>query len=145
MSVQASGNGVLPFISGVGEARAPRLRPSWPPTLPSLFLRDSWSEEGGDGAVRTDLDDVILTTREVSSAAPDEFNFSIRLSDDQLQPFRDFYVHTTAFGAISFNHALPGTSTIVRMKFREPPVVQSVSNGDSSNFVAQGRMEVLVA
>jgi hypothetical protein len=103
---------------------------AWPvANLPDYLLEDAASGSFGDNRLRSKMDVGPAKMRRRSTAAPDTFTGSQKLTSAQLGYLETFYKTTLTDGSLPFTWKHPRTRSTVDMRFLSPPT-WSPSGGD---------------
>ncbi|RUM06819.1 hypothetical protein [Rhizobium chutanense] len=92
--------------------------PSWPSSLPQMFLRDGYSEEGADNLIASNVSVGPAKVRRRTTANVRPITGSMMMNETQYQAFIDFVADDLKDRAIAFSFPDPhgGSPLLVRMR-----------------------------
>ena len=96
--------------------------PIWPiAPFPQKMLQHGYSDELGEGTIRSDMEVGPAKTRKRSDRSPDTFRGSLYLTTTQTDDLDDFYKSTLSWGSLSFEWTHPRLGTTGDFRFIKQP------------------------
>ena len=99
----------------------------WPSALPRHVGISSYQERFAETALRTPMEAGIAKLRRRYTAAPRQFDMSIRMSAEQVSLLCDFFEDTCAGGTLAFDWLHPRTTAPATFRFIDAPRVSASS------------------
>jgi hypothetical protein len=116
--------------------------PSWPSTIPT-FLVSGFSEEPGDGRLRTPMDAGPPKVRRRFTATVTKMRGTIQTDDAGLAAFRTFLNTTTLGGSLPFDWEHPITGDAIVCQFGESLPRWSPANRAATRWDIDLDLEIL--
>lgn len=93
----------------------------WPVTLPQSFLMSSYTEQLGDGRLKTSMDRGPAKMRRVSSIPPAALSGQMRMNGDQVRTLETFFKTTTLGGTLVFTFPSQRAGAVLQCRFADNP------------------------
>jgi hypothetical protein len=100
---------------------------SWPLSLPQHVGISSYQERFAETSLRTPMEAGVAKVRRRYTAAPRQFDMSIRMTAEQVSLLRDFYEETCAGGTLAFDWVHPRNLQPATFRFLDTPRVSASS------------------
>jgi len=105
---------------------------SWPATLPSSFIRQSYGESLPNNTIRSDYSVGDIRMRRRSVSGPLTIQAGQILGSSQVAALKSWYMSTAStcvnFGSKPFTWNHPQTGSTLYFVFAQPPVIHSIPN-----------------
>jgi hypothetical protein len=99
---------------------------TWPVTLPQHINAGGYSEQRGTSKLETQMDSGPVMMRNLFTAVPTSYKFSLTLTSDQVDTLEAFYSDTCLNGTLPFDWYHPRKRTSAEMRFiGNPPQITS--------------------
>ena len=102
--------------------------PQWPSSLPEYVLRDDYQGTLPDLTIESEMDQGPTKKRQRFTAGEEPIQVGWRMTESQLDTFRDFYLNDIGAGALSFEITHPRNRNTIEVRFQGQPTWRSVGH-----------------